>query len=240
MQIGFCDDNIAYLKEAQNIMSDFLTQKKIPGDIITFSQGDELLNYVESSEEKMDLLFMDIDLNETNGIQLTKEINQKLPFCQITYLTNYLHFATDVYQTNHCYFIIKEQLHERLEELFEKLLQNHDASFYNKRIPITSIQQNQIIVFQGEILYLERIRRITYIHTKSITYETKTKLEELLPLFDSFYFVRCHQSFIVSLNAVSELQKADFILKNKKRVPISRTYQNSAKEAFFRWVQMKI
>jgi len=236
MQIGFCDDNIAYLKEAQNIMSDFLTKKKIPGDIITFSRGDELLNYVESSEKKMDLLFMDIDLNGTNGVQLTKEVNQKLPFCQITYLTNYLHFATDVYQTNHCYFIIKEQLPERLEELFEKLLQNHDASFYNKRIPITSIQQNQIIVFQGEILYLERIRRITYIHTKNITYETKIKLEELLPLFDPFHFVRCHQSFIVSLNAISELQKADFILKNKKRVPISRTYQNSAKEAFFRWV----
>lgn len=65
---------------------------------------------------------MDIELELDNGIQVAGMLNEKWPDCAIIYVTNYLFYAIDIYQTEHIYFVLKEQ--------FEKGLLIYFINFY--------------------------------------------------------------------------------------------------------------
>ena len=239
MLIGICDDNIAYLEEAKQTIGGFFHEKGLFNSVSVFSTSAELQNFINSSSAPLDLLFMDIDMPDTNGITLAKDINQKFPVCKLVYLTNYLDFAPDVYETNHFYFIIKEQLSYRLPALYEKLSASSfdDVSAY---ISIAGLHNAQYHVLVNDIIHIERMKRISHIHTQDFPIQTKIKLEELLSLLNEHSFIRTHQSYIVALASIRELHKTDIILQNGQNIPISRAYQKSVKEAYLRWITSKL
>ena len=45
---------------------------------------------------------------------MAQSMKQYAPFCQIIFLSSYLSYATEVYETEHIYFILKSQLHQRI------------------------------------------------------------------------------------------------------------------------------
>ncbi|MBQ9068557.1 MAG: hypothetical protein IJ131_05755 [Eggerthellaceae bacterium] len=54
------------------------------------------------NERTPDLVFIDIEFDgKPEGIAAVREINERVPNCQVVYLTNYLQYAVDVYQANH-------------------------------------------------------------------------------------------------------------------------------------------
>jgi len=240
MIIGICDDNIAYLTEATQVIGDFFQKKGLSNSVLTFSTDVELQSFLKSSDNSLDLLFMDIDMPNTNGITLAKEVNQKLPSCEIIYLTNHLTFATDVYDTTHLYFIIKDQLTYRLPALYEKLTKNTVSDDAPTYVPIAGLHNVHYNILASDILYVERTKRISHIHTKNLSMQTKIKLNELLALFNNSSFVRTHQSYIVSLDTISELSKTDIVLQNDIIIPISRAYQKSVKEAYLKWTTTQL
>ena len=62
---------------------------------------------------------MDIELPDMTGIEVAKEINYLVPYCYIVYVTNHVDYFTDVYSTEHQYYVLKKELKER-----EKQFQN--------------------------------------------------------------------------------------------------------------------
>lgn len=62
-------------------------------------------------------------------------------------------------------------------------------------------------------------------------------MTEILPSLD---FVRCHNSYIVYLPAVREMEKGAFTLKDGTSIMISRSYMKSVKSAFMKWAQTQI
>ena len=59
------------------------------------------------STERYDVIFMDIDLSGTNGIELAKEILEKHPHTNIIYITGFEGYALESYQTNASTFLLK-------------------------------------------------------------------------------------------------------------------------------------
>lgn len=51
---------------------------------------------------------MDIELGKENGIDLALKVNEVTPYTQIIYITAYMQYVSDVYQSKHTYFIDKE------------------------------------------------------------------------------------------------------------------------------------
>ncbi|HIZ64887.1 MAG TPA: LytTR family transcriptional regulator DNA-binding domain-containing protein, partial [Candidatus Blautia pullicola] len=61
------------------------------------------------------------------------------------------------------------------------------------------------------------------------------KLDEIMEWLSNLDFVRCHNSYIVYLPAVREMEKGAFLLTEGIKITISRSYGKAAKAAFMRW-----
>lgn len=98
------------------------------------------------------------------------------------------------------------------------------------------VKGRKIILLPMDIQYLEREKRSTLAVCVGETVRTSSGLTELQAQLGSDYFVRCHNSYIVNLNFVKEFCRNELILRNGKKVPISRRYLNDVRRAFARWL----
>ena len=98
------------------------------------------------------------------------------------------------------------------------LLLERDGASY--RVPVS------------EVLYAERVLRKTRVVTTRGDFMTQRTPAQLLE--ESRGFIRCHQSYWVNLSRIRCIRDGAFVMESGGCVPISRTYQHPAREAFFR------
>lgn len=226
LKIAICEDNTIHAEMILSVLEKELSQ---PCHTYVFSSGTELLATVSSG---FDIICMDIQLEQgcASGIQLAQQISLSCPDTQIIFISQFLEYASPVYETKHVYFVYKEQLSTYLPKALLAAVRNlencheHYLEFdFNKmhyRIP------------QREILYLERNLRTTYVHTKDgNVYSTAHKLQELQKQLQPF-FCQCHRSFLVNLNTVKTLNRSCAVLSDNTYIPIGRNYYSEIKKNF--------
>ena len=87
----------------------------------------------------------------------------------------------------------------------------------------------------NNIKYIESDKRVAIIHEKDIVrkiYAKLNELEELLPK----QFIRCHQSYIINLDKVRELNSHEFVLNTGERIPISQLKYKETKNLFIQYL----
>lgn len=228
LKIAICEDNAIH---AEMILSVLKKEVSLPCQTYIFSSGAKLLASCMDSSA-FDIICMDIQLEQdcTSGIQLANQISLSNPDTQIIFISQFLEYASPVYETKHVYFVYKEQLNTFLPKALLaaiRNLENHHEYFlefdFNKmhyRIP------------QREILYLERNLRTTYVHTKDRNvYSTTPKLQELKKQLQPF-FCQCHRSFLVNLNTIKTLNRSCAVLCDNACIPIGRNYYSEIKKNF--------
>ena len=109
LKLAICEDNPSHYEIIHTIL-----QKYPPGafEITHFASGDEFLRTVAENGCPYSIVLTDIDLGSdtVNGISLAEKINHISPDTQIIFISQYLQYATAVYETEHAYFIHKQQM----------------------------------------------------------------------------------------------------------------------------------
>ena len=122
------------------------------------------------------------------------------PFCQIIFLSSYLSYATEVYETEHIYFILKSQLHQRIGPALHQAL----TALGDRSVQITAQKDGSThVIALQDVLYLERNLRKTKVITQQGVFLTQESPETLIS--GSGHFVRCHQSYWVNLKHVQAI-----------------------------------
>lgn len=236
MMIGICDDDRDWCRRAAEEIRLFAQNIGQDAEVIPFYSGDEIREW---KQQPWDVLFLDIELGEErDGISLAREVNERFPGCQIVFLTNYLFYAVDIFQTRHTYFVLKEQLGERLPEVFDKVL--HQAEQSGKKLIFSASWGRQVIIRLTDMYYLERELRYTMVHTSWGDFQIKEKLDDLIHSLPEGEFSRCHHSYIIYLPAVREKRKNSYILENGKEIAISRSYMKQTNEDWMRWALLQM
>lgn len=233
MKIGICDDEPRILEETKSILEAYLNGSA-NHSVISFLTSADLLSFAK--KDRLDLVFMDIELKETTGIAAAKKLSLILPDCQIVYLTNYIDYAVDVYETDHCYYLLKGQLKDRLPDVMKKV--ESRLKMLHEHLIIDS-KSRKYVIPSREICYIESNKHLTFVHTQTESIETAEKLDNIADRLNSTTFVRCHKSYLISLNYIKTYSRQKFTLKQDIEIPISRRYIKSAKEAFLLWSKLR-
>ena len=167
MKLAICEDNPSHYEIIHTIL-----QKYPPGafEITYFISGDEFLRAAAENGCPYSIVLTDIDLGSdtVNGISLAEKINHISPDTQIIFISQYLQYATAVYETEHTYFIHKQQMEKylplALRAACQKLEKLHTRYLY------FSGNSHNYQVLCSDILYLERNLRQTTIYTRTGTY----------------------------------------------------------------------
>ena len=164
---------------------------------------------------------------EQDGIRLAQSMKQYAPFCQIIFLSSYLSYATEVYETEHIYFILKSQLHQRIDPALHQAL----TALGDRSVQITAQKDGSThVIALQDVLYLERNLRKTKVITQQGVFLTQESPETLIS--GSGHFARCHQSYWVNLKHVQAIGSNHFTMDSGSGIPISRTYLQEAQQRF--------
>lgn len=194
--------------------------------IKTFTNSLEALQFIEKNE--IDLLFLDVQMPELTGIQLSKIIDKKT---NIIFTTAYSQFALESYEVAAVDYLLKPIEFERFYKAVSKintssftqenLLEPTNSAFFFFK---TDGKNKFSKVFLDDILYIESLKNYIAIQLKDeqiITYSTLKSIKESLP---ENTFIQTHKSFIVALKHIDKIDN-DSVWIQKKELPIGNTYK---------------
>ena len=234
MVIGICDDDKQWRESCKRTLEGFSSMIKLTMEIRCFATAEELLEYKDTP---LDAVFLDIELGRKNGIFVAKKLNKTKPNCQIIYMTNYLHYATEIYNPEHIWFVVKKHFQDKVGEIISRILREFESK--TSRIVLKTLKNEVISIVPSDIYYLEREKRGTRVVTVWDEYHVKERMSDIVPQLSELDFSQCHNSYVVNFRHVKELQKDMYILygeaDKEQIVQISRRYVQKTREDFLKW-----
>ena len=200
----------------------------------TFDNSINGLFYLKAN--KVDLLFLDINMDELSGIELLE--SSKIE-SQVIITTAYQKYALKGYELNVTDYLLKPFTFDRFLKAVSKAQENLIKS-------LSTVQPESIFVKTEnrlekinicDILYIEGMRDYRRIHTvnkRIMTLQNFSELEQILP---SNLVCRVHKSYMVGINKIESIERRRIKISDQI-IPISETYielfsQVINKRAFF-------
>lgn len=236
VQVVVLEDRPAHREELMGLLEQWPLADQLK--IECAAAPDELRELVRRTP--VDILLTDIDLGEgeSSGIQLVQELFPAESGTQVIYMTGYpVRFCTEVYQTEHIYFLTKPLRREELYIALDRAVRNLSRR-EERRIAIQS--GGRIIPLStARIYYVESDRRLARLYTMQGTVESYISLARLLPQLGPA-FVQCHKSFLINMAQVTQLESDSLLMKNGDRVPIGQAHRKEMREAYLSYLTCRL
>lgn len=195
-----------------------------------FENAEDALPLLE--KEKIDILFLDIDMPSLNGLDFRKKAMQ-VPVC--IYITAHPEHAVESFELDTLDFIVKPIKIDRFTQTMSKIEDymelKHKAQLFESTIggDVIYIKEGhaETKVKLHDILYLEALKDYTKIVTSTKRHCVLTSIGNLLkePYFQSF--VRIHRSFAVQKQYIEKKMTNELLLNNGALIPIGRSYKDN-------------
>jgi len=206
--------------------SDFVNKIPFLNLIDTFDNAINGLFYLKSN--KVDLLFLDINMDELSGIELLE--SSKID-SQVIITTAYQEYALKGYELDVTDYLLKPFTFDRFLKAVNKAQENlanrnsdsqPDFIFVKTESRLEKIMLNEIVFIEG----MRDYRRIHTTNKKVMTLQNFSEFEKLIPLN---IVCRVHKSYMVAINKIISIERNRIKIADKL-IPISETY----KEVFFK------
>lgn len=221
IKIAFCDDSEIEREILKNIVSEIVEEMHQEAVIFEFSSGEKLSRNYSCGD--YDIVFLDIQMKQQNGIETGKLIRSRDAFVDIVYATCCEDYFKEGFGVHALAYILKpynvEQIRETLDYYFRR---NNIPANDSKEMLDVTIQQKKIFIKQKDIYWLESMGRIVNIYCKNNVYKMYARLSDVEKKLDTRLFLRCNQSYIINIAFVDDIRGYDFCLISKKLIPIRK------------------
>ncbi len=183
-------------------------------------------------KEKIDVLFLDIDMPNTNGLDFRKKL-MNIPVC--VYITSHPEYALESFELETLDFLVKPlqsdrfaQTVDRIEE-FIKIKRKatlYEMSFGEDFIYIKEgLEQTKIHLH--EILYLEALKDYTLLVTNQKKHCVFSGIGNLLKEKHFESFVRVHRSFAVQKQFIQKVGSQNITLIKNISIPLGNSFKEN-------------
>ena len=179
---------------------------------------------------KYEFLFLNIKLENKNGIELGIQNKEEFPNLHIILTYAFKEYLENGYKTKADRFFVKPIQESLFKTEMKQLLLS-----YNKKEPVFyDPNVSNFRIPYKTIVYIEYIDRNTYIHLSNHKIlKTKYKMYEWLELLKNLYFAQSYKSILINLNYVSDIKINDVVLDDGILLPLSKHFHKSFEQ---KWV----
>lgn len=181
------------------------------------------------SQEKVDLIFLDIQTPKMNGIDFLKVTNDP-PIAIIT--SAYPSYALESFQLDVLDYLLKPITFDRFFKAVKKakeyfqLLSGHTVpNPDHKKYFFVKCENKYEKIFSEDILFIQGMQNYVQINTEKGKYLTLLNLKDIEENLDESSFLRVHKSYIVNLSKIDSLESHEMIIKSH-RIPVSRNFRD--------------
>lgn len=236
LKIAICDDDPDAITKYAELINDIAKKNHIEIELSYFFSGESLLAYCAGAPDALDIVYLDIVMDKTDGLDTARKLQESGSHTLIVFLTNYDEYVFEAFDVKAANYLLKDNL--ELEKFTKVFLAVVDlASAKEKQLFSYMFDGKTKIVALDEIAYFEIWnKRVTihYMDKKTDTYYES--MERLALRLGGKYFIRTHRSYLVNLPYISMFRKDGLYLKTEEIVPIGGTYRSSIKKALSAYI----
>lgn len=225
LRIAICDDDEKFAEQLEDYLFEYTSKNNILADVSAFNSGEELFKHF-SDESTYDILFLDIELGETTGIELGKQIREKMKneTTQIVFVSSKENYAIQLFDIRPLNFLVKPVEYKKLEYVmdeYDRLYKFQHTYFeYNIGKQKFRVNEQSILYFQSQGKKIQMI-------TQEGGREFYGKLSDVLETLNEHSFVSVHKSYVINMRYVSEYSNDSILMINGDWIPISRAMRNN-------------
>jgi DNA-binding LytR/AlgR family response regulator len=185
-------------------------------------------------ENKVDLLFLDIQMPEMNGFQLLSTLKNP-PSVVIT--TAFRDFAPEAFEFEVIDYLLKPISLDRVLKATHKFLECRSiqikslTSLMNGSFIVLKSDRKQLTVLVADIVYVESLDNYVKIHLTNRVIVTRESISKLEQKLKHYSFIRIHRSYLVNAKQVRTLT-SEYVEVLGKELPFGRSFRKSAIQQF--------
>lgn len=226
MRIAICDDE----KNIQELIAKKIVIQYPKAEILLFTSGEELL----LSKEKIDILFLDIQMPGIDGIETAKEFRKKNRKSILIFVTAMEEYVFQAFDVGAFHYLVKPINDEKFMEVLYRAVEDVNLHSGNIKEPeekyvIINNRGVHTKVRLDEIVYAEVFNRKVVIHKRDGEIEYYGKMSELEALTGDNFF-RPHRAYLINFKYVEKYDAATIYLENGRALMAKQKYPEFVKK----------
>ena len=217
LKIAICDDDASQREYLIGTVAEWAKKNRHLAEIRQYIDAKSFL-FDYSEDKGFDILLLDIEMPEMNGIELAKTVRRENSTVQIVFITGFYEYFSDGFDVSALHYLIKPADERKLCAVLDKAAGN---LAYRQRSVLLSTSDGEIKVPLADILYVESENVYIIVHTVHGDYRTRMALSKFSEQLDETFY-KVHRSFIVGLKYIKKITRTDVTMINGETVPISR------------------
>lgn len=203
---------------ARDILEQFVAASNALELKATFTNAVELREYLKNN--RIDLLFLDINLPELSGIEFIK-MQPNPPM--VIFTTAYPEYAVEGFDLNAVDYLVKPISFARFQKAIAKV-QGKDSSQESTFVMLKS-DKKMYRVDKDSILYIEAVGDYVKVCTASKNLIVHDTIKNIHRLLGDKTFVRVHKSFVIAVKKISYIE-GNMVKVGDAIIPISLSYKD--------------
>lgn len=216
MEICIVEDDIKTSEELTNLIEKSFLEKGYAINVTSFYNAEDFLN---NSNYKYDVIFMDIELPRMNGMDAIKLLREHNNDSLVVFVTNLANFAVNGYSVNAFDFIVKPlnqyEFKLKIDRIIKAINTNKDVTL------IVNSSRNKYIINSKDLIFVEVDRHNIIYHTINEDIRVADSMKNVICQLNSTCFALCNQCYYVNLSYVKSIVD-DYVIVRQYKLLISK------------------
>ena len=228
MRIAIVDDIASERETLKKRIAEQADRLSTDAAILGYSSGSDFL--ADARKNDFDLVFLDIYMGNENGVETAEKLRRFDKDCLLVFTTVSQDHALDGFRVRALHYLVKPYKETDLAALFDEIAGRFPVM--DRYIELNAAGGTVRLRFQ-DLLYAEHYQHQVYIYSTAgeqivarLTFRKFTA-----SLTDGRFFL-CSRGVLINMEHAQDFDGMDFILKNGKRIPVSRNLAKAARMAF--------
>ncbi len=229
LNIAICDDEEAIREQIKELI-----EKEKPGVCPgLYETGDGLL----AAGGQFDLVFLDIQMDGTDGIETAKILRERNEDTILIFITGIREYVFEAFDVAAFHYLLKPIEEDKFHEVFGRAEKELEKRKKQRRETVFIKTRNRGFTLEKDsILYIESRGKKVEIHTTGKTIEAYASMNEMEgQLGVGFY--RCHRGYLVNMAYVTEYDSESVILSNGEYIYLAKEKYGEFVKAYMRYLR---
>ena len=232
MKIAIIEDETVHSELLADFIREWAIDAKEPLSLQCFEKAGQFLFHYEA-ERDWDLLFVDIQMEGMNGMELARKVRQddgRLPIVFTTGLSDYM---AEGYEVEALHYLLKPISAAKVAGCLNKALVRRKSA----RFILLHTEEGVLRIDEEHITYVEAQGHGCVVALAKDTgkLSVRESISELVQSLSPTEFIRCHRSYLCRIGAIYRIGKTELVLVNDEHIPISRRLYQTVNKAFIEY-----
>lgn len=231
IKIAITDDEKVEVLLLEHYVREWAKLNNVIADIYPFYSG-EAFEFEWNEDKSFDILLLDIQMQELDGINLAKRIRERDEELKIIFITAISDFIQEGYEVDALNYLLKPVKKERLFQCLDRANKKIET---NQNSVLVETEDETRKILHSDIIYIEAVSHLLHIHTSSEEAVTRMSLNDMEDQLPEGEFIRSHRSFIAGVRHINSILRDSIKMDNGSEIPMSRRQNKLVNQAFIRY-----